>query len=74
MPNAWLQRPGDNYINAQAVDERFADSGPLQAIVRRQMDYLSISKTLDWSFPVQKFISLIPGMSKLLVFAPPPSN
>ena len=32
--NAALQRPGDNYIVRQVVDERHADSGPLQALVR----------------------------------------
>ncbi len=31
--NAALQRPGDNYIVRQVVDERHADSGPLQALV-----------------------------------------
>jgi hypothetical protein len=28
-----LQRPGDNFIVRQAVDERLADSGPLQALI-----------------------------------------
>ncbi len=34
-PNAALQRPGDNCIVRQVVDERHADSGPLQALVLR---------------------------------------
>ncbi|MBA2525639.1 MAG: hypothetical protein H0V18_07645 [Pyrinomonadaceae bacterium] len=33
-PNATLQRPGDNCIVRQVVDESHADSGPLQALVR----------------------------------------
>ncbi len=31
--NAALQRPGDNCIVRQVVDERYADSGPLEALV-----------------------------------------
>jgi len=32
-PNAELQRPGDNRIMRQVVDEIHADSGPLQALI-----------------------------------------
>src|SRR5439155_12494293 len=33
QPNAVLQRPADNCIVRQVVDERYADSSPLQALV-----------------------------------------
>jgi hypothetical protein len=46
-PNAALQRPGDNCIVLQVIDERHADSGPLQALVGRGVNDKTLSP-LPW--------------------------
>jgi hypothetical protein len=61
--NAALQRPGDDYIVRQVVDERDADSSPLQALFGGALDYSLKSFALlpKW----ETMISLITFSSEL---------
>ena len=73
VSNVALPRPGDNYTRRQAVDERHADSGPLQALVMLPVDVIAPHQ-IDHVFDGMCFLSFSVSDLNTKFFLKPSDN